>query len=150
MIDLLILAVMLSIGYFAGHHLEKKHYKSIHEREEKFLSIPAVTFAKTYPLERPVQRVALSTGSVVVSVDYFKRFLSIFRNIFGGEMKSYSSIIDRGRREALLRMKEAHPNADAFLNCRLETSSITKGKKNRVSCSEVVAYGTAIYYCNEI
>ena len=66
--------------------------------------------------------------------------------VFGGEMKSYSSIIDRGRREAILRMKESCPDADLFLNCRLETSSISKGKGKVVGCAEVLAYATAVRF----
>jgi uncharacterized protein YbjQ (UPF0145 family) len=146
MIELIILLSLLLTGLIVGKVNESRHYNSIQEREREFLTTPAVTLANTYPLERPVARTAVSIGSVVVSVDYFKRFLFGFRNIFGGEVKSYSSLLDRGRREAMLRMKEAHPDADAFINCRLETSSVTKGQKDRVSCSEVIAYGTAIYY----
>lgn len=86
-------------------------------------------------------------GSVVVSVDYFKRVLMAFRQIFGGEIKSYAPLLDRGRREALLRMKEAAPDADIFVNCRLETSSIANSnRQNSLSCVEIIAYGTAIRY----
>ena len=85
-------------------------------------------------------------GSVVVSIDHFKRFLSAFRQFFGGEMKSYSSVIDRGRREAILRMTEAAPDASMFRNWRLETSSISKGGGKAVGCAEVVAYATAVRF----
>ena len=85
-------------------------------------------------------------GVVVVSIDYYKRFLMGFRKIFGGELRSYSPLIDRGRRESLLRMKESCPDADLFLNCRLETSTISSGKGKAVGCVEVVAYSTAIKF----
>jgi uncharacterized protein YbjQ (UPF0145 family) len=42
-------------------------------------------------------------------------------------------------------MKEACPDADQVINLRLETSSISKGKKKQVGSVEVLAYGTAIY-----
>ena len=38
--------------------------------------------------------------------DYLKNFLSRIRNIFGGEMKSYRTLMVRARREALLRIVE--------------------------------------------
>ena len=41
----------------------------------------------------------------MVSVDYFKRFLAGLRMIFGGRVSSYESLLDRARREALLRMR---------------------------------------------
>ena len=83
---------------------------------------------------------------MVISVDYFKRFLMNFRRIFGGEIKSYSPLLDRGRREALLRMKESHPHADLYLNCRLETSAISNGKGKTTGCVEILAYCTAIKF----
>jgi len=55
-------------------------------------------------------------------------------------------LIDRGRREALLRMKEWAPDADVFLNCRLETASISKGEGKAIGCVEVIAYATAVKY----
>ena len=82
---------------------------------------------------------------MVVSVDYFKRILAKFRNFFGGNVQSYETLIDRARREAVLRMKESCQDADMIINLRLETSSITKGSGKQVGSVEVLSYGTAIY-----
>ena len=57
------------------------------------------------------------------------------------------TLIDRARREAVLRMKESCPEADLVINLRLETSSITKGRGKQIGSVEVLAYGTAIYFC---
>jgi len=61
-------------------------------------------------------------------------------------MTSYESLIDRGRREAILRMKqEARKlNADYVFNIKMETSSISKGGGNSIGSVEVLAYGTAV------
>ena len=91
-------------------------------------------------------RCSLVSGSVVISVDYFKRILAGLRNIFGGNVQSYETLVDRARREAVLRMKESCPDADYVLNLRLETSSIFKGKRKQVGSVEVLAYGTAVYF----
>jgi len=51
--------------------------------------------------------------------------------------------VDRARREAILRMKEQAPGADAIVNLRLETTSISKGSRSRnqsVSTVEALAY----------
>jgi uncharacterized protein YbjQ (UPF0145 family) len=86
-------------------------------------------------------------GSVVISYDHFKRFLAGLRMIFGGEVKSYVSLLDRGRREAVLRMKAKCPDADLIVNLRVETSSISKGGRRRgLGAVEVFAYGTALWY----
>ena len=87
----------------------------------------------------------LVLGSVVISVDYFKRILAALRNIFGGPVQSYETLVDRARREAVLRMKESCINADQIINLRIETSSISKGGRNTIGSVEVLAYGTAIY-----
>ena len=133
---------LLAVGLFAGRQAEKKHYRSIRKREQRFLRQPALTVKQWG--SGAVQDVALVSGSVVVSVDYFKRFLMSFRLVFGGEVKSYSPLIDRGRREAILRMKEQRPNASMFVNLRVETSTISNGSGRSMGTVEVVAYATAI------
>ena len=136
---------LLFLGLFVGRYTESKHYRSIREREKKFLAVPALTL-KTLSDPRQVTAVGLAVGSVVVSVDHFKRFLMFFRRIFGGEIHSYASLIDRGRREALLRMKESCPGADLFLSCRLETATLFSGTGRATGCVEVVAYSTAVTF----
>lgn len=137
--------LLLALGYVAGQVAEKRHYRSIRAREKTFLHIPVLT-TKALDDARPVAQATLAVGSVVVSVDYYKRFLALFRNAFGGELHSYSSLIDRGRREALLRMKESTPPADLFLNCRLETASISKGEGKATGTVEIMAYATAVTF----
>ena len=135
----------IAIALITGSTIEKRHYRSIDERERGLARIPVLN-CKQYPLDQPVETARLVGGSVVVSIDYFKRFLAKLRQIFGGEVRAYVSLIDRGRREATLRMKEACPDADLIVNFRIKTSSISKGKKNSIGSVEVYAYGTAIRY----
>lgn len=144
-LNLLMPLLILAVGYSVGRIAESRHYKSIREREKGFRHIPAVTF-KSLDDPRPVREARLALGAVVVSVDHYKRFLMFFRKIFGGEIRSYSPLVDRGRREALLRMKESCPDADLYLNCRLETSTIHSGKGKATGCVEVVAYSTAVKF----
>ncbi len=145
LINLVIFLILISLGYISGRMIESRHYRSIEAREEEFLRLPAVTLR--HALEgRVVAKVALVAGNTVISVDYFKRFLASLRNVFGGRVTSYESLIDRARREAILRMKEEAKGADIILNMRLETSSISKGRKGNVSSVEALAYGTAVTY----
>ncbi len=145
MTDLIIFLSLMALGYFAGTWAEKRHYRSIKERERQLLHLPAVTIRDIpYPADR-IRSVELVDGSAVISVDYFKRILARLRNIFGGTVKSYESLLDRARREALLRMKEKVPEAAIIVNVRIETSAIGKySRKRNVSCLEALAYGTAI------
>jgi uncharacterized protein YbjQ (UPF0145 family) len=148
MIDLIVLASLIALGYFAGSYAERRHYRSIREREERFLTLPAVSFRLLTEPER-AEGARLVAGSAVISVDYFKRVLAGLRSIVGGRIKSYESLLDRARREALLRLKEQARDADEIVNLRIETTSISKGSTNRnqsVSTVEALAYGTAVYY----
>lgn len=145
--QLIIFAVLLSLGYLFGRRAEKKHYQSILEREKQLMSLPTTSRKKIGHDKGEIDHCQLVNGSMVVSVDYFKRILATLRNFFGGNVQSYETLIDRARREAVLRMKESCPEADTVINLRLETSSITKGRKNQIGSVEVLAYGTAVYFC---
>jgi uncharacterized protein YbjQ (UPF0145 family) len=138
--------LLILIGKVVGSSIERSHYRSIVKREARFGAQPALS-TKQLDAPGPLRSASLATGSVVVSVDHFKRFVSGFRMIFGGEVRSYSSLIDRARREAVLRMKESQPDADAYINTRLETSTIasTTGHEG-IGTIEVLAYGTAVHY----
>ena len=138
--------LLIVVGKVVGSSIERSHYRSIVERESRFGGQPALS-TKQLDAPGPLRSASLATGSVVVSVDHFKRFVSGFRMIFGGEVRSYSSLIDRARREAVLRMKESQPDADAYINTRLETSTIasTTGDEG-IGTIEVLAYGTAVHY----
>lgn len=145
MSDLSLLLVLLAVGFVAGTLIERRHFKSIEERERLTVALPLLT-GKTLPFDPArAEAVALVSGSAVVSVDFFKRFMAVLRNLFGGRVKAYEPLLDRARREAVLRMKEQTPDADCIVNVRIETSSISKrSRKRSVACVEVVAYGTAV------
>lgn len=146
MINLAIPLGLIILALFTGSIVEKRHYRSIDKREKATRGLPVLN-CKGYPTVQTVNNTRLATGSVVISYDYFKRFLAGLRMIFGGEVKAYVSLLDRGRREAILRMKESCPDADLIVNLRVETSSISKGqKKKRLGSVEVFAYGTAVWF----
>lgn len=138
--------LLFLFGWFVGSLIEKRHYRSIRAREQAFLHVPAVPTRSPDP-DRVVLEARMVTGAVVISNDPFKKFLANLRMIFGGRLRSYESLLDRARREAILRMRESFPQADAILNLRLETSTIASKKgKQAMGIVEVVATGTAIRY----
>lgn len=138
--------LLIIIGKVVGSTLERRHFESIAEREAAFRHQPAFSTKHCDAPER-IASATLAIGSVVISVDHFKRFISGFRMIVGGEVRSYATLIDRARREAVLRMKESQPNAHAYLNTRLETSTISSASGDEgTGTIEVVAYGTAVQY----
>lgn len=145
MSDLYILFGLLLLGFVFGKINERKHYKSIFRREELLINLPTSNSKYTLGDESNVIEQKLVTGSVVISVDYFKRLLAGLRNIFGGSIQAYETLVDRARREAVLRLKESCTDADEIINLRIETSSISKGNGSRIGSVEVLAYATALY-----
>lgn len=145
LISIISVVVLLIVGYSFGRLAEWRHYKSIRRREDEFSELMVLVTKTLPPAEHPPSTV-LVLGSVVVSVDYFKRFVANLRKIFGGRLHTYESLLDRGRRESLLRMQENARNfgATMIFNTRFETSSISKGRKQAVGTVEVLAYGTAV------
>lgn len=142
--DLVIFITLLAMGYGFGRFAEKKHFNSIIKREIELLDIPAMATKKVDASLNPKETL-LVMGSVVVSVDYFKRFIAGLRGLIGGRVTSYESLLDRARREAVLRMKEqaSKLGASMIFNVKLETSSISQGRRNTIGSVEVLAYGTA-------
>jgi uncharacterized protein YbjQ (UPF0145 family) len=79
-------------------------------------------------------------GSTVRARHIGTDILATLKNIVGGELKSYSILLEAAREEALERMIEKAKalNANAVVNFRFQTSTIAPG------ASEVIAYGTAV------
>jgi uncharacterized protein YbjQ (UPF0145 family) len=144
-LEIIIFVALLALGYLFGHSIEKRHYRSIIKRESQLQSLPVIA-SKILPDEFLPCQTQMVTGNVVISVDYFKKFVAGLRSIVGGRMASYESLIDRARREAVLRMKQEAKklNANYVFNIKMETSSISKGAENSIGSVEVLAYGTAV------
>jgi uncharacterized protein YbjQ (UPF0145 family) len=138
---------LLVTTYFIGSARERRHYRSIRTREHEWQRLPAITF-RDPPPSWEVGDSGLVTGSVVISVDYFKRFLAGLRNFVGGSVKSYETILDRARREALLRLKAdaIERGFNAVINVRLETTRMANSRRSGegIAGLEVLAYGTGL------
>ena len=87
------------------------------------------------------------SGDAVIATDYFKSFVAGLRNIVGGEVKTFHTLMSRARREAILRMLDEARQAGAseVWNVRHETSNIRSASgRNKGVSVEVFAFGTAI------
>ena len=138
---------LLVVTYFIGNRIEQRHFRSIRKREREWQQLPAVTFRAT-PTSWEVGESGLVTGSVVVSVDYFKRFIANLRRFIGGRIKSYETILDRARREAVLRLKAdaLERGYDVVINVRLETTRMANARRrgDGIAGLEILAYGTGL------
>ncbi len=144
MFNLVVICILLLVGLVFGKMAEKKHLKSIIKRENQLNALPAI--ASRYPPSGDnvgPYRQLLVTGNVVIASDYFKTFLSGLINIFGGRVTPFESLLDRARREAMLRMKASADavNAEFVFNVKYQTATIQQKGSGAI---EVLAYGTAL------
>ena len=142
---------ILMIAYFIGSHIEKRHFQDIRKREAKLNGFPVVSF-DTMPDDWNVSRSDMVTGSIVISLDYFKRVIAGLRGLIGGRIKTYEPLLERARREALLRMTEEArlQGYDAIFNVRLETSRLANARRDGkgVAGVEMLAFGTAVKFAS--
>ena len=138
--------LLLALGWSAGRIAERRHLRSL-ARRERDLSRMLCTDLKTFP-GRPLDQPGgtLVMGGAVIASDYMKKFLAGFRFIFGGEIRSYQSLVTRARREAIVRMLTSayQQGYDAVCNVRFETTDVggMSGARGAVMV-EIFAYGTA-------
>ena len=140
--DLIVFAVLMLVGYVAGRISEQAHYRSIRKREKLFERV--AVFSSRFPptVSQPFEA-TLVCGSVVVSQDYFKAVAAGLYSIFGGRVRSYESLLDRARRESVLRMKHAamRKGASMIVNVKFQTVQVPG---SGVGAVELLAYGTAL------
>jgi uncharacterized protein YbjQ (UPF0145 family) len=146
LIQLGFVALLLLVGLVFGRAAEKRHFRDLERREAEFANV--LVFNERTPPQRPFREAALVVGSVVVAEDYFKRMAAALKSLVGGRLTAYESLMDRGRREAILRMKaEARARgARVVFNVRFETASLAEagaGARPMFS-AEFIAYGTAL------
>ena len=138
---------LILFAYFTGSWLERRHFDSIVRRETALRGFPVTTF-ETLPPDWNVQSSELVCGSIVVSLDYFKRIIAGLRALVGGRVKTYEPLLERARREAVLRMLEEarRLDCDAVINVRLETSRLANAARNGEGTAgvEMLAFGTAV------
>lgn len=99
-----------------------------------------VTNIENIPGKNATEELGLVQGSTVRSKHLGTDIMAFIKGLIGGEIRGYSELLEEGREEAIERMKEEAEKlgADAIVNVRLTTASITGG------AAELVAYGTAI------
>ena len=142
-----VFVVLLAIGWFAGRANEKRHFRELAALEATLRDI-LVFNERRPPADVQFRSGTLVVGSVVIAEDYFKRIAAGLRSLVGGRLTVYESLFDRGRREAVVRMKEEarRLGATMIFNVRFETSSLSEDHSGRAPMfsAEFIAYGTAL------
>jgi len=99
-----------------------------------------ITNLEIVPGKRVVKHLGLVQGSSVRAKHVGRDIMASLKNIFGGELKGYTELLQESREEAMNRMQQQAQSvgANAVLNIRFSTSSVAQG------AAELFAYGTAV------
>ncbi len=99
-----------------------------------------VTNIEIVPGRKVTSHLGMVSGNTVRSKHAGRDIMAGIKNIFGGELKGYTELLNESREEAMERMKQQAQaiGANAILNVRFSTSSISAG------ASELFVYGTAV------
>lgn len=103
-------------------------------------SLVATVTTETIPDREIAAVLGIARGNTVRARNVGRDLTQGLRNLAGGELKAYSTLLSTARDDAIARMEQhaLEMGADAVVNVRLETSEVTNG------ASEVIAYGTAV------
>ncbi|MCH9696826.1 MAG: YbjQ family protein [Gammaproteobacteria bacterium] len=99
-----------------------------------------ITNIEALPGKTIVKHLGMVQGNTVRAKHIGRDLMAGFKNIFGGELKGYTELLQEAREESVARMIEQAQaiGANAVINVRFSTSSITAG------AAELFAYGTAV------
>lgn len=89
-----------------------------------------------------LEMLGLVKGSTIQSKHIGKDITQSFKTLVGGELKSYTEMMNEARELATKRMVEEaeRMGADAIVNIRYASSAVMQG------AAEVMAYGTAVRF----
>lgn len=145
--QLLVFVLLLALGFVSGKAIEHFHFQDLAKRERRLRRLPVLTTSRA-PADWRIEDAMLLTGSVVISLDYWKRFAASIRQLFGGNVRSFETLFERARREALLRLKEATAakGYDALIGVRFDSVELAnKGGNGRGTAGvELIAVGTGL------
>lgn len=134
--------LLFAAGWFFGSRHERQHLAqlSIAEQELSHIMVSSERFYVPKLVAHTEGELVL--GSVVIAQDYFKMIIARVLSIFGKNLTTYETLLDRARREALVRMRtEAQAKGyNHIYGLRLEVSNINQ----LGSMVEAIAYGTAV------
>lgn len=92
------------------------------------------------PGKKIIKHLGLVQGSTVRAKHVGRDIMAGFKNVFGGELKGYTELLEDSRTEALKRIEKQAESigANAIINVRFSTSSVAQG------AAEIFVYGTAV------
>src|SRR4029450_10848006 len=87
---------LLAVTYLIGSAVESRHFRQLRLREPPRRSFPMATIREV-PAGWRVEECALVSGSCVISLDYWKRFVAGLRLLVGGGPGPFEAPLHRAR-----------------------------------------------------
>lgn len=91
---------------------------------------------------KELETIGLVKGSTIQSKNFGKDIGQGFKSLVGGELKSYTKMMNEARELATERMVDEATSlgADAVINVRYSSSAVMQG------AAEIIVYGTAVKF----
>lgn len=134
--------VLFVVGWFFGSRYERQHLTQLGHAEQALGHIVVSSERFYQPTLVAQSQGELVLGSVVIAQDYFKMIIARLLSLFGKNLTTYETLLDRARREAIVRMR-AEAKAKGYnhiYGLRLEVTNVNQ----LGSMVEAIAYGTAV------
>jgi uncharacterized protein YbjQ (UPF0145 family) len=130
LVDLAVLAVVLAVAAIAGKLVERRHLRSLRDREANCRDLTVTNLPPPGPAF-PDLPPRLVTAEVVLAVDALTAFVTRLRKHLGGRLEPHRRLLERARREAVLRLLEAAREAGYGAVTNLRVTAIDLGGRER-------------------
>lgn len=135
-------------GLIIGRTVEKRHFRRLDDFDAEHQHV-LITQLKSFPMmDRQPTPPTLVVAEVVIASDYLKSWLAQWRNLFGGEVKSFQTLQTRAKREAVVRLVRSaeEQGYNALCNVRIESADVGGGSAERKTpMAAVIATATAYH-----
>ncbi len=145
---LLFIGPLVLFGLIIGRTVEKRHFRRLENFEaahQDFL----VTQIKSFPSAHITEPApSLLVAEVVIASDYLKSWFAQWRNLFGGEVRSFQTLQTRAKREAVVRLTQSaiDQGFNAMCNVRIEAVDVGGAlTKRKTPMAAVMATATAYH-----
>lgn len=142
-------ALLIVVALLAGTGARKRHTGDLDRREQRLRHLRVTDLRDlTNAVDTQSHPPVLVAEEITLAADYFIAFLAKLKHLVGGEVRVYSDLMLRARREAALRVMERaeRDGYNAVANMRIDFADITGNAVNRRRAGTMVtilAAGTA-------
>lgn len=139
---------LVIFGLIIGRTVEKRHLRRLDEFEAAHHGF-LVSQLKSFPLSRDSDTPpTIVIAEVVIASDYLKSWFAQWRNLFGGEVRSFQTLQTRAKREAVVRLTQQaiDQGYNALCNVRIESADVGGGTgSHKTPMAAVLASATAYH-----